>query len=65
MNNSECRLIDPWLYLDRLGLYKIFVQATTPYMRFCLSIFEECNLLFGLAAQFDTNRLFTNGTKNI
>ncbi|CAF1032988.1 unnamed protein product [Adineta steineri] len=71
INNSDCRIIDPWLYLDRLGLYKILINATTPYMdRFCsVQPLQECNILFGLAAnfgwQFDSNRLFSNGTKNI
>jgi hypothetical protein len=71
MNTSDCRIIDPWLYMDRLGLYKILINATTPYMdRFCsVQPLHECNILFGLVAhfgwQFDSNRLFSNGTKNI
>lgn len=69
-NDSECHLIDPWLYLDRLGMYKILINVTTPFMRFCSqSTSTTCNILFGLAAQlgwqFDSNRLFSNGTKNI
>lgn len=69
-NESECYLIDPWLYVDRLGMYKILINVTTPFMRFCSqSTSTTCNILFGLAAQlgwqFDSNRLFSNGTKNI
>jgi hypothetical protein len=66
--NSESRLIDPWLYLDRLGLYKILIITTTPLMPFCSSS-NISNILFGLPSQFgwqfDSNRLFSNGTKQV
>ncbi|CAF0804107.1 unnamed protein product [Adineta steineri] len=71
MNNTSCRLIDPWLYLDRLGLYKILIQSTTHLMKTCSTsaLFDGCNILVGLAAQlgwqFDSNRLFSNGTREI
>ena len=69
--NSSCRLIDPWLYLHQLGLYKILINVTTPYVTFCSrsSSLNGCNLLFGLAThlswQFVTDRLFSNGSRNI
>lgn len=65
---KECRLINPWIYLHRLGLYKILIETTSPLMPFC-SLSNQSNILFGLPAQFswqfNTNRLFTNETQNI
>ncbi|CAF1359021.1 unnamed protein product [Adineta ricciae] len=62
------RLIDPWLYIDRLGLYKILILTTTPLMPFCSSS-NVSNILFGLPSQFgwqfDSNRLFSNGSRKI
>ncbi|CAF0813421.1 unnamed protein product [Adineta ricciae] len=62
------RLIDPWLYIDRLGLYKILIITTTPLMPFCSSS-NVSNILFGLPSQFgwqfDSNRLFSNGSRKI
>ena len=68
--NTSCnyRLIDPWFYPHRLGLYKILIDRTTPRMPFCLSS-NASNILFALPSQFgwqfESNRLFTNGTLNI
>jgi hypothetical protein len=66
VNNS--RLIDPWFYPHRLGLYKILINLTTPLMPFCSSS-NASNILFALPSQFgwqfNSNRLFTNGTLNI
>lgn len=65
---KECRLINPWSYLDRLGLYKILINTTSPLMPFC-AVSNQANILFGLPTQFgwqfNTNRLFTNGTQRI
>ena len=65
---DKCRLIDPWNYDDRLGLYKMMIDATTPLMPFCSSS-NVWNILFGLASQFswqfDSNRLFSNGTRQV
>jgi len=65
---TKCRLINPWLYLDRLGLYKILINTTSPLMPFC-SLSNQANILFGLPSQFSwqfsSNRLFTNGTQQI
>lgn len=62
------RLIDPWLYPHRLGLFKILIAATTPYMPFCASS-NASNILFALPSQFGwqlkSNRLFTDGTMRI
>ncbi|CAF4357365.1 unnamed protein product, partial [Adineta steineri] len=67
-NSSQYRLIDPWFYPHRLGLYKILINITTPLMPFCSSS-NASNILFALPSQFgwqyDSNRLFTNGTLNI
>ncbi|CAF0863173.1 unnamed protein product [Adineta steineri] len=67
-NSTASHLINPWLYLDRLGLYKILIITTTPLMPFC-SLSNASNILFGLPAQFswqfDSNRLFSNGTQQI
>jgi hypothetical protein len=67
-SSRECRLINPWFYLDRLGLYKILINTTSPLMPFC-SLSNSANILFGLPSQFSwqftSNRLFTNGTKQI
>ncbi|CAF0923828.1 unnamed protein product [Adineta ricciae] len=61
----QYRLIDPWFYPHRLGLFKILVNVTTPYMPFCSSS-NASNILFALPSQFgwlfSSNRLFTNGT---
>ena len=66
--SKNCRLINPWIYLHRLGLYKILINTTSPLMPFCSSS-TEANVLFGLPTQFgwqlNTNRLFTNGTEQI
>lgn len=66
INNS--RIIDPWLYPHRLGLYKILIEITTPLMPFCSSS-NASNILFALPSQFswqfESNRLFTNGTLKI
>jgi hypothetical protein len=68
VSDSDCRLIDPWLYLDRLGLYKILISTTSPLMPFCSSS-NISNILFGLPSQFgwqfDSNRLFSNGTRQV
>jgi hypothetical protein len=70
INNSisSYRLIDPWYYPHRLGLYKILINITTPFMPFCSSS-NAFNILFALPSQFgwllNSNRLFTNGTMNI
>ncbi|CAF0755776.1 unnamed protein product [Adineta steineri] len=65
---SQYRLIDPWFYPHRLGLYKILINVTTPFMPFCSSS-NASNILFALPSQFgwqfSSNRLFTNGTMNI
>lgn len=65
---SSYRLIDPWYYPHRLGLYKILINITTPLMPFC-SVSNASNILFALPSQFgwlfNSNRLFTNGTMNI
>jgi hypothetical protein len=67
-SSIQYRLIDPWYYPDRLGLYKILINVTTPLMPFCSSS-NASNILFALPSQFgwqfDSNRLFTNGTLNI
>ena len=69
-DSSESRLIDPWFYPHRLGLYKIIIDVTSPLMPFCsLSSTNVHNILFGPASQFgwqfDSNRLFTNDTMEI
>ena len=65
---NHSRLIDPWFYPHRLGLYKILIEVTTPLMPFCSSS-NASNILFALPSQFgwqfNSNRLFTNGTLNI
>lgn len=65
---NSTRIIDPWLYSHRLGLYKILISTTNPLMPFC-SISNASNILFGLPSQFGwqykSNRLFSNGTLNI
>lgn len=65
---SSYRLIDPWYYPHRLGLYKILINITTPYMPFCSSS-NASNILFALPSQFgwlfNSNRLFTNRTMSI
>ena len=65
---SPYRSIDPWLYPHRLGLYKMLINVTTPLMPFCSSS-NASNILFALPSQFgwqfESNRLFTNGTLNI
>ncbi|UJR21209.1 hypothetical protein I4U23_024306 [Adineta vaga] len=67
-SSSSYRLIDPWYYPHRLGLYKILINLTTPLMPFCSSS-NASNILFALPSQFGwqfhSNRLFTNGTLNI
>ena len=67
-SSSSYRLIDPWLYLHRLGLYRILIETTTPLMPFC-STSNASNILFALPSQFgwqfESNRLFTNGSLNI
>jgi hypothetical protein len=67
-SNSSYRLIDPWYYPHRLGLYKILIKISTPFMPFCSSS-NASNILFALPSQFgwlfNSNRLFTNGTMNI
>lgn len=67
-STSSHRLIDPWLYPHRLGLYKILIEITTPFMPFC-SLSNASNIFFVLPSQFGwlfhSNRLFTNGTMNI
>ncbi|CAF1542502.1 unnamed protein product [Adineta ricciae] len=66
--NNSYRLIDPWYYPHRLGLYKILIDVTTPLMPFCTSS-NASNILFAFPSQFgwqfESNRLFTNGTLNI
>jgi hypothetical protein len=66
--DNSYRLIDPWFYPHRLGLYKILINITTPFMPFCSSS-NASNILFALPSQFGwlfrSNRLFTNGTMNI
>ncbi|UJR28274.1 hypothetical protein I4U23_009524 [Adineta vaga] len=70
VNNSLApyRLIDPWFYPHRLGLYKILINVTTSYMPFSSSS-NASNILFALPSQlgwqFSSNRLFTNGTMYI
>ncbi|CAF0809679.1 unnamed protein product [Rotaria sordida] len=67
-SSFQYRLIDPWSYLHRLGLYKILINITTPYMPFCSSS-NASNILFALPSQFgwlfSSNRLFTYGTMRI
>lgn len=67
-NSSASRVINPWVYTDRLGLYKILITTTTPHMRYAPSS-NVSNILFGLPSQFgwqfDSNRLFTKGTQQI
>lgn len=67
-SSSQYRLIDPWNYIHRLGLYKILISITTPMMPFSASS-NASNILFALPAQFGwlfrSNRLFTNNTMNI
>jgi len=67
-SSSQYRLIDPWFYPHRLGLYKILINTTTPFMPFCSSS-NASNILFSLPSQlgwqFSSNRLLTNGTMNI
>jgi hypothetical protein len=67
-SSSQYRLIDPWFYPHRLGLFKILINITTPFMPFCSSS-NASNILFALPSQFgwlfNSNRLFTNGTMNI
>jgi hypothetical protein len=48
---SQYRLINPWFYPDRLGLYKILIDVTTPLMPFC-SLSNASNILFALPSQF-------------
>lgn len=66
--SSQYRLINPWFYPHRLGLYKILINITTPLMPFCKSS-NASNILFALPSQFGwqyiSNRLFTNGTLDI
>lgn len=66
--NGSCRFINPWNYLDRLGLYKILTIQTTPLMPFS-SVDNRTNILFGLPSQFSwqyrSNRLFSNKTLNV
>ena len=66
--NTPCHLIDPWNYLNRLGIYKILISSASTIMPFCSSS-NVSNILFGLASQFgwqyDSNRLFTNGSYQI
>ncbi|CAF0816785.1 unnamed protein product [Rotaria sp. Silwood1] len=61
-SSSQYRLINPWSYIHRLGLYKILINVTTPYMPFCSSS-NASNILFALPSQFgwqfSSNRLFT------
>lgn len=63
--SSICRSIDPWNYVDRLGLYKILINVTTPLMPFTAKT-NASNILFGLPSQFSwqfsSNRLFSDGT---
>jgi hypothetical protein len=65
---TDCRLINPWFYLDRLGLYKILINKTSSLMPFC-SLSNTANILFGLPTQFswqfNSNRLFSNGTQQV
>jgi hypothetical protein len=65
---SSYRLIDPWYYPHRLGLYKILINITTPFMPFC-STSNASNILFAVPSQFgwlfNSDRLFTNDTMNI
>jgi len=65
---STYRLIDPWYYPHRLGLYKILINISSPFMPFC-SKSNASNILFALPSQFgwlfNSNRLFTNGTMNL
>jgi hypothetical protein len=67
-SSSQYRLIDPWSYPHRLGLYKILINITTPLMPFCSSS-NASNILFALPSQFgwqySSNRLFTNSTLNM
>lgn len=67
-SSSSYRSIDPWYYPHRLGLFKILIEVTTPLMPFC-SGSNASNILFALPSQFgwqfDSNRLFTNGTLTI
>ena len=67
-SNSSYHLINPWFYPHRLGLYKILIETTTPFMPFC-SLSNASNIFFALPSQFgwlfNSNRLFTNGTMNI
>lgn len=68
-SNDLCPLIDPWKYLDRLGLYKMLIASTSPWMPFVSSSSNVSNILFGLPCQFswqfESNRLFSNGTNEI
>ncbi|CAF2728836.1 unnamed protein product [Rotaria sp. Silwood2] len=63
-SSYQYRLINPWSYIHRLGLYKILINITTPYMPFCSSS-NASNILFALPSQFGwqfrSNRLFTHG----
>ena len=65
---NDSYIIDPWLYSHRLGLYKILISITNPLMPFC-SVSNASNILFGLPSQFSwqyqSNRLFSNGSLNI
>lgn len=65
--NSDIHIINPWLYVHRLGMYKILIDTSTRLMPFCSS--NVTNVLFGLPSQFGwqylSNRLFSNGTGNI
>lgn len=67
-STSSYRLIDPWYYPHRLGLFKILINITSPYMPFCSSS-NASNILFALPSQFGwlfrSNRLFTNGTMDL
>ena len=67
--SDSCPLIDPWKYLDRLGLYKILIDSTSPWMPFVSSSSNISNILFGLPCQFSwqfqSNRLFSNGTNEV
>lgn len=62
------RLIDPWYYPHRLGLYKTLINITSPFMPFC-STSNASNILFALPSQFGwlfrSNRLFSNDTMNL
>lgn len=65
---GPCRIINPWNYLDRLGLYKIMVIQTIPLMPFTVNN-NATHILFGLPSQFSwqyqSNRLFSNGTLTV